>query len=281
MGGIVEDLGGGQVGYIARMVFLPFVKMMVMQYVRDPTVLSIADRISRRHRTLSVKVAPKVAIGTEGSTLWEEKLIEHGYSLDKSSIVPTKTLVVDLVASEDDILMQMKSKTRYNVRLSQRRGVTTRIASGDIIVENADYFDEFYSVYHQNCRRIRMRAAPRRWFQRLFETFGENLFVVYAYVRSGEPGAVVCYMVTDETVWYQMNGSTGAGRRDFAANLVVWEGMLEGKRRGCRWFDFDGIYDERYDDEDWKGFSRFKAGFGGREVTYLGSYIKRFPFLKK
>jgi lipid II:glycine glycyltransferase (peptidoglycan interpeptide bridge formation enzyme) len=118
--------------------------------------------------------------------------------------------------------------------------------------------------------------------ENFFKTFGQNLFVVLTYAASGEPAAVASFVVSVDTVSYQMNGSTEKGRHDFATNLTVWEGMREGKRRGCRWFDFDGIYDERYEeDEDWKGFSRFKLSFGGQEVTYLGSYIKRLPFLKK
>ncbi|MDY7076523.1 MAG: peptidoglycan bridge formation glycyltransferase FemA/FemB family protein [Chloroflexota bacterium] len=277
---VVEELGEGQVGYIMRMRLLPFVRMTVIQRVKDPFVLSKADQISRRYRTIFAKIAPEVVVGSEGAALWEEKLKEHGYSRDKSSIVPTKTLIVDLVASEDDLLMQMKSKTRYNIRLSQRRGVTTEVVSGRAITKNDKYLDEFHTVYQQNCQRIGIRAAPRKWFRRLFQMFDENLFVVYAYVISGEPAAVACYMVTADTVWYEMNGATEEGRHDFATNRVVWEGMLEGKKRGCRWLDFDGVYDERYDDEDWKGFTRFKVGFGGEEVTYLGSYVKWLPFLK-
>jgi lipid II:glycine glycyltransferase (peptidoglycan interpeptide bridge formation enzyme) len=58
--------------------------------------------------------------------------------------------------------------------------------------------------------------------------------------------------------------------------------MLEGKARGCRWLDFDGIYDERYPmTKEWEGFGQFKQGFGGRVVTYLGSYRKWWPFLKR
>jgi lipid II:glycine glycyltransferase (peptidoglycan interpeptide bridge formation enzyme) len=108
-------------------------------------------------------------------------------------------------------------------------------------------------------------------------------FWIYAYVNSGELGAVASFVVNGDTISYQMNGSTAKGRHDFATNLVVWEGMVEGKRRGCRWFDFDGVSDERYPKlvEDWKGFGRFKAGFGGEEITYLGTYVKWLPFLRR
>lgn len=280
-GGIVEDIGGGEVGYISRLSFARFVRMMVVQYVQDPNVLPAVDRISRQHRTVFVKLAPKAEEGTKEAAIWEESLRRHGFSVDKSSIVPTKSLVVDLRPSEDDILMQMKPKTRYNVRLSHRRGVTARAIDGNTIVKDDDYLDQFHWVYQENCRRNGTESAPRPFFERLFETFGDDLFVVFAYTDSGEPGAVACYMVTGNTVWYQMNGATDEGRRAFATNRVVWEGMLQGKERGCTWFDFDGIYDERYDDDDWKGFTRFKLGFGGEEVTYMGSYVKWFPFLRR
>ena len=64
-----------------------------------------------------------------------------------------------------------------------------------------------------------------------------------------------------------------------ATTLVVWEGMMEAKRRECEWLDFDGIYDERYPIKAFKGFSRFKAGFGGIEVEYLPAFERWLPRL--
>jgi lipid II:glycine glycyltransferase (peptidoglycan interpeptide bridge formation enzyme) len=231
-----------------------------------------------------VRVAPKVIVGSKEAALWEEELRAYGYVWDTSAMVPPKTLVLDLGLSEMDLLGQMKPKTRYNIRLSQRRGVTTKVVNRDTIAKNVNYLDEFYTVYHQNCQRISIKSMPRKQIEMLFKTLCENLFVFYAYVNSGELGAVASFIVNGDTLLYQMNGSTAKGRQDFAMNLVVWEGMLEGKRRGCRWFDFDGVRDDRYrytKDENWDGITRFKVGFGGEEVTYLGTYIKRLPFLKK
>jgi lipid II:glycine glycyltransferase (peptidoglycan interpeptide bridge formation enzyme) len=283
VGWIVEDLGGGQVGYVMRLKFLPLVSVMGIPRIEDPIALSLADQVVRRYRSLVVRVAPKVIVGSNEAALWEKELRAHGYAWDTSAMVPTKTAVLDLGLSEMDLLGQMKPKTRYNIGLSQRRGVTTKVVKGDTIAKNVNYLDEFYTVYHQNCQRIGIKSMPRKQIEMLFKTLGENLFVLYVYVNSGELGAVASFIVNGDTLLYQMNGSTAKGRQDFATNLVVWEGMLEGKRRGCRWFDFDAVRDERYPklDEDFKGFSRFKAGFGGEEVTYLGTYIKRLPFLKK
>jgi lipid II:glycine glycyltransferase (peptidoglycan interpeptide bridge formation enzyme) len=283
IGWIVEDLGGGQVGYVMGMRFLPLVSVMGIMRVEDPIALSLADRVVRQYRSLVVRVAPKVIVGSNEAVLWEKELRAHGYAWDTFALVPPKTLVLDLGLSEMDLLGQMKPKTRYNIRLSQRRGVTTKVVNGDTIAKNINHLDEFYTVYHQNCQRIGIKSMPRKQIEMVFKTHGENLFVLYVYVNSGELGTVASFIVNGDTLLYQWNGSTAKGRHDFATNLVVWEGMLEGKRRGCRWLDFDGVRDERYPklDENWKGFSRFKAGFGGEEVTYLGTYIKRLPFLKK
>ncbi|MGH9904660.1 MAG: peptidoglycan bridge formation glycyltransferase FemA/FemB family protein, partial [Pyrinomonadaceae bacterium] len=169
------------------------------------------------------------------------------------------------------------------IRLSERRGVTTKVVNGETIAENVNYLDEFYTMYHQNCQRIVIKSMSRKSIETFVKTLRENLFVLYAYVNSGELGAVTLFIVNGDTIWYESNGSTAKGRNNFATNLLVWKGILEGKRRGCRWFDFDGVCDERYPklDEDWKGFTRFKVGFGGEEVMYLGTYNKWIPFLKK
>ena len=280
-GCIVKDLGGGEVGYVFRLKIIPFVSVLIIQCVEDPIVLPRADKVSRQYRSLFIKIAPKAIVDTEQASLWEQALIEHGYSWDKSAVIPTKTLIVDLGLSEEDLLGQMKAKTRYNTRLAQRRGATANIVAGSMVFTDLHCLDEFYTMFYENCLRIGAKSLPRKAIENTLDVFRDNFFVVYVYLDSGELGAVASYAVTSDTIWYGMSGSTEKGRRNFATNLAVWEGMLEGKRRGCRWLDFDGIFDERYGAEGWKGFTRFKVGFGGEEVTYLGSYIKRSPFLKR
>jgi lipid II:glycine glycyltransferase (peptidoglycan interpeptide bridge formation enzyme) len=54
-----------------------------------------------------------------------------------------------------------------------------------------------------------------------------------------------------------------------AAYAILWEAILEGKRRGCRWFNFWGVVGDDQENHPWFGLSRFKKGFGGEEVWYL------------
>lgn len=119
---IVEDFGRGQVGYVVRPKFLPLVSVMQIPGIEDPIALSLADQVARRYRSLVVWVAPKITVGSKEAALWEQALRAHGYAWYTSAIAIAKTRVLELGLSERDLLGQMKPKTRYNIRLSQRRG---------------------------------------------------------------------------------------------------------------------------------------------------------------
>jgi lipid II:glycine glycyltransferase (peptidoglycan interpeptide bridge formation enzyme) len=282
-GAEIADLGEEEVAYVMRPKILPFISTSVVLRARNPSTVSAADKLARESRSIYVAMAPRVEYGSEEAEVWEAELDKHGFKLASFGLAPTKTLVLDLEMPEDDILAQMKSKTRYNVRLSGRRGVTTKIIDGEALHADSKYMAEFYMVYIENCKRIQRQCESREQLEEMFEPFKSNSFFVHAYDDEGEVLSVASYLIAGDTVFYQMNGSTDKGRKDFAPNLIVWESILEGKRRGLKKFDFDGIYDDRYEkaQADWKGFSRFKQSFGGQEIKYLGAYMKWFPFLKK
>jgi len=278
----VEALGSEQVAYVFRMRFLPFISILLIQRTTDPAVLEAADRLARRYLSFTAKIAPKALAGSPEALAWREALQRHGYVVDKYPAAPTKTLLVDLGRSDEELLNDMKPKTRYNVRLAERRGVSVEVVDGATLAGDSDRMEAFARVFSENAKRLGEDPIPRGYLDLAASALKSNLFTVFARVADGDLGAVASFIVAADTVTYMLNGSTEKGRHDFAPNRAIWAAMLEGKRRGCRWFDFDGLYDERYQPtEAWQGFTRFKLGFGGQETTYMGSYVKRWPFLKR
>lgn len=274
----IEKLDDHQAAFITRMILVPFCSRMILQRVENPQVLSAVKSLARRHRGVVARVAPDAILGSPEAQAWEKALKAHGFHLDADPIAPTRTIWIDLSRSEDALLADMKSKTRYNVRLSMRRGLEYCVYTGKELLAADGKFLEFHTIYSQNCQRIGMPPPPPQALRRFFTTLGDLLFTIHAYEPGGQVCAVVAYIHYGDTLNYEFNGTTEAGRHDFAADLLVWAGMQEGKRRGGKWFDFDGLFDERFPgDEDWKGFSHFKSGFGGQEVLYPGTYIKRWP----
>jgi peptidoglycan pentaglycine glycine transferase (the first glycine) len=281
-GATVVDLGGGDVGYVLSPKFLPWLRILIAPYVHDPESLAAADEWSRRCRAVFVNLVPQVVAGSEGAERWQRALDGHRYSVARLGSAPTKTLMLELDPDADELLRGMKEKTRYNIRLAERRGVTAEVLDGRAVLGDGGRFDEFYSVYEQNCRRVGTKSQPHQTLRQFVGGLQEDVFAVFAR-SGGETAAVALCVLNDGTAVYEMNGSTEGGRKAFAPTLVMWKAILEAKRRGCRRFDFGGTFDGRYQkaQEVWKGFSQFKAGFGGLEVTYLGSFVKWLPFLRR
>ena len=103
-----------------------------------------------------------------------------------------------------------------------------------------------------------------------------------AYTSSfGEAKAGAIFLIGDGVGYYWQAFTNKEGRKEQIQYKIVWEGILWAKKRGAKVFDFEGIYDPRFPDKSWLGFTHFKKSFGGYEVEYPGAYTKTvFPFLK-
>ena len=151
-------------------------------------------------------------------------------------MVAKKTIWVDLRKTEKQLLAAMKPKTRYNIRLAQRRGV-------------------------------KIFGMPQKWFEAQIKAFGGKCFAVLGYAGN-ELVAGDFFMTSCDGCFYSHNGSTETGRKLMAPSLCAWEGIREAKRRKLKVFDFEGIYDGSRTLRRWRGFTRFKRGFGGEEVSF-------------
>lgn len=261
---------------------IPFLKNLMIPRVQNSQILKEIEKMPFKYRSQFMLVAPKVFEKTPLADEWQKFLSRFGYKPAKMGLAPTKTLEVDISNSEADILGQMLRQTRYNIGLSERKGVTTEIISGSKMLSDISHLDKFHKVYHDNCIRAKIKSYSKDKLIKTLEAFKDKIFFVHGHLNS-EIVAVASFIISGNTVLYNLNGSTESGRKSFATKLVVWHGMKEGKRNNCECFDFDGVFDERYErgQKDWKGFSRFKSGFGGNVRAYMGSFVKWFPFLKK
>ncbi|KKU22795.1 MAG: FemAB domain protein [Candidatus Woesebacteria bacterium GW2011_GWF1_46_13] len=106
----------------------------------------------------------------------------------------------------------------------------------------------------------------------LKKLFKENsLFLVTPNYSSG-----TIFLIGDKIGYYWQAFTNKEGRKILAQYKIIWEGILWAKKMGARIFDFEGIYDERFPNKSWLGFTHFKKSFGGYEVAYPGTFVKWF-----
>lgn len=187
---------------------------------------------------------------------------ERGFKLSTSPYLPTKTLHLDLSLSINELYDRLEKDVKYSLRKS--KGI--KIYS----IENTDAFRDSW----------KKAVGPRRWVPPIshldakLNTFKKSsLFLI---TPGGESGAI--FLHSRKTVYYWQAFSSQKGRRMLSQYKIVWTGINWAKKRGAKLFDFEGIYDERFPQKGWKGFTHFKKSFGGYDVEYPGAFAKiRLP----
>lgn len=174
-------------------------------------------------------------------------------------VQPAKTLVLDLNVNEDEILKNMHQKTRYNIKLAEKKGVK-------IVEANADRFEEFWTLMAQTTDRDEFSSHGRSYYQHML-TLPNDFLKLYFAELDGKPlvGNIVTYF--GDSVSYIHGGSSNENRDVMAPYALQWHVIKDARAKGFRYYDFYGISEHR-----WPGVTRFKQGFGGREMNYPGTF---------
>lgn len=176
-----------------------------------------------------------------------------------NDVQPSQTLFLDLSLSEAELLAQMRQKTRYNLRLAQKKGV--KIEEGSV-----KDIDEFWRLLSLTGRRDRFRLHNFKHYQNLLATGAPQVKLLLASYQN-ETIAAGLFSLGKLKTTYLHGASDNKHRNVMAPYLLQWEAIRRAKDNGSSYYDFYGV-----DEQKWPGVSRFKLGFGGRRVIYPGTY---------
>lgn len=234
------------------------------------------DELCRMQRAFALKVEPDVPWDDETAAI----LASLGFRLSPHAIQPRRTLVIDLAGAEDDLLSRMNPKTRYNIRLASRRGVTVRAWS------DTRAFSEMIS---ETAERDQFGAHVASYYEKAYELFhvhGQCELLLAEY--QGRPLAAIMVFARGRRAWYFYGASTTEERQRMPTYLLQWEAMRWAREKGCREYDLWGIPDEERetleaeftnrDDGLWSVY-RFKRGFGGRVQRWAGAWDRPYNAL--
>jgi lipid II:glycine glycyltransferase (peptidoglycan interpeptide bridge formation enzyme) len=267
---LYRDLPGG-LGTIA---YVP--KGPLVDYDDLPSFRALLDAIqplARQQRAVALKVEPD----EEGSPVLIQKLKSLGFRPSPQTVQPRRTILVDLDAEPDELLRRMKQKTRYNVRLAGRKGVTIR--PGD----ESD-LPAFYRLMETTAQRDGFGIHAPAYYEtvhRLFVPSGQGNLLLAEVDGQLLAGLVVLAAACGATACYMYGASSDEHRNLMPTYLLQWEAMLWAREQGCRFYDLWGVPDHdeetleagftRRNDGLW-GVYRFKRGFGGRLARSVGAW---------
>lgn len=242
--------------------------------------MAVLDQACRERRAIVLTMEPDL----EDKPTWRETVRSLGFRRAPfSAVQPRRTLVVDVSPKEEEILMAMKSKTRYNIRLAGRKGVTVREGSEEAVAT-------FNDLLAATADRADFGIHPPEYYERAYREFApRDLARVLLAEVDGQAVAGLMVFALPPRSWYFYGASINAHREKMPTYLLQWEAMRWAKSRGCETYDMWGIPDEdRETLEDeftersdglW-GVYRFKRGFGGDVVRTLGAWDRIYAPLR-
>jgi len=188
-------------------------------------------------------------------------LAKNKFKKSKKEIQPHKTIVLDLLKSEEELLTLMHHKTRYNIKVADKHKV---------IVQHSSDLDIFWKLVKKTTERQKFSSHPRGYYQKLFQFFNQEGAVrtsLFLAMFDGKPVAGALMLVHEDTAYYLHGGSDYNFREAMAPYSLHWFLILEMKKQGFKYYDFGGSEGTK-----WPGLTRFKLGWGGRTVEYPGSF---------
>lgn len=215
-----------------------------------------AIKLGRQEKSMYVKVDPA--------------LYDFEFDLDKiegyepgTTLQEPDTLVLSLKPTADELLSAMHPKTRYNIRLAEKRGVTVRWSTTD-----RDH-DAYLALQKDMAARQGIRLHPDRYYRLMFETLRmASLGELAVAELDGQALAINLMVWHQQTAVFNHGGSSQAHKDVMAPYLLQWRSIQRAKEQGMHDYDFRGIAPANAPDHKLAGVSRFKLGFGGRRVTY-------------
>jgi len=234
-------------------------------------LLEALHSLCRQRRAILLKIEPDLAEDPASV----HQLTEVGFRPSPQTIQPQCSIVLDMTPDAEDILARMKSKTRYNIRLAARRGVMVREGT-------AEDLPGFYRLMQTTGERDGFGIHSEQYYETAHQLFvPQGLAKLFLAAFEDELLGGIMPFAFGQKAWYMYGASSDEHRNLMPNYLLQWEAIKWAKDCGCLTYDLWGIPDEeeavlereflKRSDGLW-GVYRFKRGFGGQVVHYLGAY---------
>ncbi|HEY8739421.1 MAG TPA: peptidoglycan bridge formation glycyltransferase FemA/FemB family protein [Candidatus Dormibacteraeota bacterium] len=177
---------------------------------------------------------------------------------------PEHTSIIDIARPDEELMASFKSKTRYNVRLAERKGV---------VVSQSDDIGAFARLAVETSSRHRIQLAPERYYRELHALMsGDGMSRLYLAQHEGADLAAIMIVRFAGRATYLFGASTRNGRETMPAYLLHWQAMRDMRDAGDREYDLWGVPPDDRPNHPWAGLWQFKSGWQGRLVTYAGAF---------
>jgi lipid II:glycine glycyltransferase (peptidoglycan interpeptide bridge formation enzyme) len=231
-------------------------------------LLEAVEKEADHDRAVTLKIDPEIP---EEEIRTTANLKTLGFEKAAKQVQPRATFILDLDRDLDVILKSFEEKTRYNIRLAEKKGVTIAEDPSETGIR------AFCGLYHETAKRDNFLVHPDAYYQKLREImFPAGLGTNFIAYYEGKPIAAVIILAFGRKIWYMYGASASEYRNVMPNHLLHWAVIQWAKDKGFKEYDLWGIPAKPHEHHPLFGVYRFKKGFNGRLVKYIGAYD--FPY---
>ncbi len=235
--------------------------------IPDMEALEEIKKAAKHKEAILVKFEPNEIVD-EDNKLRVEALSKM-FDFVKGKPLFTKfTFQLDISKSEDELLKNMHQKTRYNLRLAEKKGV-------EIVEDNTETgFEDYWKLTEETTKRQKFFAHGKSYHRKMWQTMTTSgMGHLFKAVYEGKVLTTWMIFILNGVIYYPYGASSNENREVMASNLMMWEVIKFGKKQNCTMFDMWGSLGPEPDDRDpWFGFHKFKQGYGAELVEFVGTY---------
>jgi len=257
----------GNIGYLTKGPVLDDTSDLKLTNLLFKTLLQTA----KRYRIICLVVQP----GKKNNFL-DSKLQECAVKSISLSTAPRATFLVDLSQSNEELLSNMRKKTRQNVRVGLRRGIKVR--EGTV----AD-LHTFYSLYKSGSDRNNFVPFRKKYLFELWKILKskEMIKLFIAEFEGKNISALIVFLFRD-TVYGSLSAWSGHYSNLQPNEALEWNTILWAKTHGFRYYDLCGIEieaaiarlkGELLPENIKKSATFYKIGFGGEIQIFPQNYV--------
>lgn len=245
---------------------IPFTNQFVGYLPKGPApdkeMAEALTTIGKAHRCAFIKVEPNILASAQPK-------VDPSFKPSPKPLFTKYNFILDLTPPEEKLLSDMHPKTRYNIKIAQKKGVVVKEQSDD------KGFDIYLKLYFDTTKRQGYFGHNQNYHRKVWETFKKtgNVRLLIGYYNN-KP--LSCWMLMDfnKILYYPYGGSSVEHKDVMANNLVAWEAIKLGKKLGCKAFDLWGAIHSPNPNPShpFYGFYRFKKGYGSKLVEYIGTF---------
>lgn len=248
----------------------------VLDYARPELVRQMAAALrslAEREHALLVKIDPPVEDPAAAQHILAAGFVTSGHAGAEGQGFggeqPRCVMKLDLTPPEEELMKACKEKTRYNIRLAGRKGVTVRVG------ESLDDMHTFYDLLRITAERDGFLVRSFDYYRDTWEVLvGRGVATLFLAEYQGQALSGAITYILGKTAWYTYGASSNEHRNVMPNYLMQWEMIRWAKAHGCTLYDFRGVSpsNEQAPDDHLAGLNRFKAGFNARFVEYIGEF---------